>query len=178
YWIGTGQCVWPLRHDALGHEWPGHGCRQPHSYRPGHFDRSVSGSQHPRDGARRIPQVSAPRVCQRARRTRHSSPPRPIPFPGDLRLTTRRDFLASTGLAAGALTLASRRLEAAESGSPILTATTEPDPQVRVLLMEALNAAKLAGASWADVRVQRQRRQNLSTREQQEIGRASCRERG
>jgi TldD protein len=82
-------------------------------------------------------------------------------------LTTRRDFLASTGLAAGALALASRRLEAAESGSPILTATTEPDPQVRVLLMEALNAAKLAGASWADVRVQRQRRQNLGTREQQ-----------
>jgi TldD protein len=33
--------------------------------------------------------------------------------------------------------------------------------------MEALNAAKLAGASWADVRVQRQRRQNLGTREQQ-----------
>ncbi|MBA3854767.1 MAG: TldD/PmbA family protein, partial [Gemmatimonas sp.] len=33
--------------------------------------------------------------------------------------------------------------------------------------MEALNAAKLAGAAWADVRVQRQRRQNLSTREQQ-----------
>jgi TldD protein len=82
-------------------------------------------------------------------------------------LTSRREFLASTGLAAGALALASRRLEAAESGSPILTATTEPDPQVRVLLMEALNAAKLAGASWADVRVQRQRRQNLGTREQQ-----------
>lgn len=82
-------------------------------------------------------------------------------------MTSRREFLASTGLAAGALTLASRRLEAAESGSPILTATTEPDPQVRVLLMEALNAAKLAGASWADVRVQRQRRQNLGTREQQ-----------
>lgn len=70
-------------------------------------------------------------------------------------------------MAAGALALASRRLEAAESGSPILTASTEPDPQVRVLLMEALNAAKLAGAAWADVRVQRQRRQNLGTREQQ-----------
>lgn len=82
-------------------------------------------------------------------------------------MTSRREFLASTGLAAGALALASRRLEAAESGSPIITATTEPDPQVRVLLMEALNAAKLAGASWADVRVQRQRRQNLGTREQQ-----------
>ena len=82
-------------------------------------------------------------------------------------MTSRREFLASTGLAASAVALASRRLEAAESGSPILTATTEPDPQVRVLLMEALNAARLAGASWADVRVQRQRRQNLGTREQQ-----------
>lgn len=82
-------------------------------------------------------------------------------------MTSRRDFLASTGLAASAVALASRRLEAAELGSPIITATTEPDTQVRVLLMEGLNAAKLAGASWADVRVQRQRRQNLSTREQQ-----------
>lgn len=82
-------------------------------------------------------------------------------------MTSRREFLASTGLAAGAVALASRRLEAAQLGSPILTATTEPDVQVRVLLMEGLNAAKLAGASWADVRVQRQRRQNLSTREQQ-----------
>lgn len=82
-------------------------------------------------------------------------------------MTSRREFLASTGLAASAVALASRRLEASELGSPIITATTEPDVQVRVLLMEGLNAAKLAGASWADVRVQRQRRQNLSTREQQ-----------
>lgn len=82
-------------------------------------------------------------------------------------MTSRREFLASTGLAASAVALASRRLEASELGSPIITATTEPDAQVRVLLMEGLNAAKLAGASWADVRVQRQRRQNLSTREQQ-----------
>ncbi len=82
-------------------------------------------------------------------------------------MTSRREFLASTGLAASAVALASRRLEASELGSPIITATTEPDMQVRVLLMEGLNAAKLGGASWADVRVQRQRRQNLSTREQQ-----------
>lgn len=82
-------------------------------------------------------------------------------------MTSRREFLASTGLAASAVALASRRLEALPLESPIITATTEPDPQVRVLLMEGLNAAKLAGASWADVRVQRQRRQSLSTREQQ-----------
>jgi TldD protein len=81
-------------------------------------------------------------------------------------MTSRRDFLATTGLTASALALASRRL-GAETASPILTANTEPDPAVKVLLLEALTAAKLAGASWADARVQRQRRQNLGTREQQ-----------
>ena len=33
------------------------------------------------------------------------------------------------------------------------------DPAIRDLLMEALNAAKLAGASYADVRIGRQREQ-------------------
>ena len=83
-------------------------------------------------------------------------------------MSTRRDFLAKTGLAAGALALASKQLSAAEhTRSPIITADTEPDPAVKVLLLEALTAAKLAGAAWADARVQRQRRQNLGTREQQ-----------
>ena len=82
-------------------------------------------------------------------------------------MTTRRDFLTSTGLAASAIALASRRADAAGTRSPILTSTTEPDPAVKVLLLEALTAAQLAGASWADARVQRQRRQNLGTREQQ-----------
>ena len=83
-------------------------------------------------------------------------------------MPSRRDFLATTGLAAGALALAARRADAAGTASPILDVrTTEPDPQVKVLLMEALTAAKLAGASWADARIQRQRRQNIGTREQQ-----------
>jgi len=82
-------------------------------------------------------------------------------------MTTRRDFLATTGLAASAIALAARRADAAGTRSPILTANTEPDPQVKVLLLEALNAAKIAGASWADARIQRQRRQNIGTREQQ-----------
>ena len=82
-------------------------------------------------------------------------------------MTTRRDFLASTGLAASAIALAGRRASAAGLRSPILTPDTEPDPAVKVLLLEALTAAKLAGASWADARVQRARRQNLGTREQQ-----------
>ena len=82
-------------------------------------------------------------------------------------MTSRRDFLATTGLAASALALAARRADAAGTASPILTANTEPDPQVKVLLLEALNAARIAGAGWADARIQRQRRQNLGTREQQ-----------
>ena len=82
-------------------------------------------------------------------------------------MPTRRDFLATTGLAASAIALASRRADAAGTRSPILTANTEPDPQVKVLLLEALNAARIAGAGWADARIQRQRRQNLATREQQ-----------
>jgi TldD protein len=82
-------------------------------------------------------------------------------------MTSRREFLASTGLAASAIALASRRLEAEPTRSPIITSTTDVDPAVKVLLLEALNAAKIAGASWADARVQRQRRQNLGTRERQ-----------
>jgi len=82
-------------------------------------------------------------------------------------MTSRRDFLASTGLAASAIALASRRVDAAGTRSPILTPDTEPDPAVKVLLLEALTAAKLAGATWADARVQRARRQSLGTREQQ-----------
>jgi TldD protein len=83
-------------------------------------------------------------------------------------MTTRRDFLATTGLAASALALTARRVNATGTRSPILNERTEPDPQVKVLLLvEALTAAKLAGASWADARIQRQRRQNLGTREQQ-----------
>ena len=82
-------------------------------------------------------------------------------------MTSRREFLAKAGLTASALALASRRLDAAETASPILTATTEPDPAVKVLLLEALTAAKLAGAQWADARIQRARRQSLGTREQQ-----------
>ena len=82
-------------------------------------------------------------------------------------MPSRRDFLATTGLAVSAIALAARRADAAGTRSPILTANTEPDPQVKVLLLEALNAARTAGASWADARIQRQRRQNLGTREQQ-----------
>ncbi|HET8770075.1 MAG TPA: DNA gyrase modulator, partial [Gemmatimonadaceae bacterium] len=85
-------------------------------------------------------------------------------------MTTRRDFLVKSGLAASALALTSRQLAAAEAPSPILRAGTQPDPAVKVLLLEALTAAKLAGASWADARVQRQRTQRLSTREQQVTG--------
>ena len=43
-------------------------------------------------------------------------------------MTTRRDFLVKSGLAASALALTSRQLAAAEAPSPILRAGTQPDP--------------------------------------------------
>ncbi|MBX9929457.1 MAG: hypothetical protein K2X99_11140, partial [Gemmatimonadaceae bacterium] len=86
-------------------------------------------------------------------------------------MTTRRDFLIRSGLTASALALAlaARRAEA-NTRSPILTGETAVDPSVKVLLMEALDVAKQAGAGWCDVRIQRQRRQNIGTREQQVTG--------
>src|SRR5690606_32783831 len=41
------------------------------------------------------------------------------------------------------------------------------DPATRELMMEALDAAKRAGASWADVRIGRNRNNSVNTREQQ-----------
>jgi TldD protein len=82
--------------------------------------------------------------------------------------TTRRDFLKTAGTAAvaagvihavpGALAAQPRR-----PGSPGDAATNE-------LAMEALNAARDAGASYADVRIGRYRRQQVGTREQQVTG--------
>ena len=73
--------------------------------------------------------------------------------------TTRRDFL-KTSVAAAAV-LGSR----AAFGQPAPLATGSSDPYVDDLAMEALNAAKAAGASYADVRIGRYRRQTINTRE-------------
>ncbi len=81
--------------------------------------------------------------------------------------TTRRDFLiASAALAAATGARAAFGAQIA----PRLLATPASDPFVDELAMEALNAARAAGASYADVRVGRYRRQFINTRERQVTG--------
>ena len=86
--------------------------------------------------------------------------------------TTRRDFL-KTGAAAAAATLvgAPSPLRTATIGA--LAARRGPGAEafaVEDLAAEALNAAKDAGASYADVRIGRYRRQSINTRERQITG--------
>jgi TldD protein len=81
--------------------------------------------------------------------------------------TSRRDFLKAS--AAAAAVLGSR----AALGQPLLVDPVAPpssDTYVDDLAMEALNAAKSAGASYADVRIGRYRRQSINTREHQITG--------
>ena len=88
---------------------------------------------------------------------------------------SRRDFL-KTGAAAAAV-LAGPRILTASDTSGLLTAATAPlvatptaEPYVIDLAAEALSAARDAGASYADVRVGRYRRQSVNTRERQITG--------
>jgi TldD protein len=83
-------------------------------------------------------------------------------------MTTRRDFL-KTGAAAGALALAAPALTRAEALAQ-RTAGREPppmDPATKELLVEALNAARMGGAEFADARIGRYRNNFVITREQQ-----------
>ena len=85
--------------------------------------------------------------------------------------TSRRDFL-KTGAAAAAATLAAPRLLSAAEAlerSPYLIAP-RAEANVEDLAAEALTAARDAGASYADVRVGRYRRQSISTRERRITG--------
>ncbi|HEX2095356.1 MAG TPA: TldD/PmbA family protein, partial [Longimicrobiaceae bacterium] len=77
----------------------------------------------------------------------------------------RREFLLTgAALAAGvALPDLVPRAEASFAGFA-------QDPAVRDLAMRALDAAKLAGAQYADVRISRNRNQSVSTREQRITG--------
>ena len=79
--------------------------------------------------------------------------------------SNRRDFLKQTGIAAATFTLTKSGLLVA-SRNPLRWA--EPVPED--LMMDALNAAKAAGASYADVRIGRYRRQFVATRERQISG--------
>ena len=89
-------------------------------------------------------------------------------------MTSRRDFLKQGGTAFGGALLAGSAL----AGIPqLLSAAPAPDwrtlesftdiANVRALMDAALNAAKMAGASYADVRCSRQRQNFVFTREQQ-----------
>jgi TldD protein len=91
-------------------------------------------------------------------------------------MTNRRDFLKTGGVALGALAVGPEVLRAMPSHeAPFGAAPTgyralppvATDPATRELMMEALDAAKRAGASWADVRIGRNRNNSVNTREQQ-----------
>jgi TldD protein len=77
----------------------------------------------------------------------------------------RREFIArGAALAAGAA------LTGIPSPAAAYPARFAQDPAVRELALRALDAAKVAGATYADVRISRNRNQSVSTREQQVTG--------
>ena len=86
--------------------------------------------------------------------------------------TSRRDFLKTSAGAAAATLVAPHLLHATaplNALTPYLSAPTA-ETYVLDLAHEALNAAKDAGASYADVRVGRYRRQSVNTRERRITG--------
>ena len=72
----------------------------------------------------------------------------------------RRDFIKVTAASGAALIIPPALLHGA-TVSPRLR-----DPDVKLLANEALNAARMAGASYADIRINRYRNQSIGTREQ------------
>ena len=88
-------------------------------------------------------------------------------------MTDRRDFLKTSGVALGAIALGPA-LEKAHALTPRPAsgygALQSMDAPTKDLLMEALNAAKSAGASFADARIARYRQNFVNTREQQITG--------
>ncbi|HEX7241439.1 MAG TPA: TldD/PmbA family protein [Longimicrobiaceae bacterium] len=79
----------------------------------------------------------------------------------------RREFLVQGALVAAGITAFGPD---ALAGVARATPAPQADPAVRELAMRALDAARLAGATYADVRISRNRNQNLSTRERQITG--------
>src|SRR5688500_4514445 len=82
-------------------------------------------------------------------------------------MTKRRDFLKTSAVAAGAIA-ASRLLSPAEIFAARIEALQTSD--IEQLLLQAVDQMKAAGATFADARIGRYRRQNISTREQQITG--------
>ncbi len=87
-------------------------------------------------------------------------------------MTTRRDFLRQTGIAAAAAAAGVTMrpgIAGALAGNPIYpsgVAAFEELP-IKELLADALTAAKGAGATWADARIGRYRQNFVGTREKQ-----------
>ena len=79
---------------------------------------------------------------------------------------TRRDFLKATAATAAVMASPSFQLK----GAAQAVAAPAADPFAIELANEALNAARSAGASYADVRIGRYRRQEIETRERQVAG--------
>jgi TldD protein len=83
-------------------------------------------------------------------------------------MTDRREFLKLAGVTAAVLAADGTLRQAFASATrPAAPAGPDMDPAIRELLMVALNAAKMGGASYADVRVGRQRQNFVFTREHQ-----------
>ncbi|MEO5588084.1 MAG: TldD/PmbA family protein, partial [Gemmatimonadaceae bacterium] len=83
-------------------------------------------------------------------------------------MTSRREFLKQGTLVATAIA-AEAAFRKAHAMPPLPGSEPPPptvDPATRDLMMDALNAAKLAGAGYADVRIGRYLQNFVSTREQ------------
>jgi TldD protein len=81
--------------------------------------------------------------------------------------SSRRDFLRTTSAAAATLAAAPRLFVAPAAQT---LAAPAADTSEIALAHEALNAARAAGAAYADVRIGRYRRQTIATRERQVAG--------
>ena len=81
---------------------------------------------------------------------------------------TRREFITQAAAAGAAIGIAGCAPAATSSPAPAPAPATATggDPTFKDLAMLALDAAKSAGASYADVRISRNRNQSISTREQ------------
>ncbi len=87
-------------------------------------------------------------------------------------MTTRRDFLKHSGAAAAFAVAGSTLLPgfaSAAAGLPVYPRGVSEFEElpIKELLMEALNAAKAAGAAWSDARIGRYRQNVVVTREKQ-----------
>src|SRR5688572_23936206 len=80
-------------------------------------------------------------------------------------MSDRRTFIKRLGAAAVASTIGPPLVPPRLARGP--SASVTMDPAIRVRLMDALNAAKLGGASYADVRIARQQQNVIQTRERQ-----------